>query len=97
MTKFQFKVREFIRELSLGDQDGDSAAPHGNFRNIKEVAAFRRFVGHTPKVVCNGARGMGGLSKSIELRVAAVTLGRSSQNLLGKQRLAPQGNQPCPV
>jgi hypothetical protein len=40
---------------------------------------------------------MAGLSKPIELWVAAVALGPSGQNLLGKKRLAPQGDQSCSV
>jgi hypothetical protein len=61
------------------------------------VAAFFRFVGHTPKIDCDGAGGILGLSKSIELWVMAVTLSGSGQDLLGEKCLAPQGNQSCSV
>jgi hypothetical protein len=36
---------------------------------------------------------MAGLTKSIKLWVMVVALGCSSQDLLGEQRLAPQGNK----
>jgi hypothetical protein len=61
------------------------------------VAAFFRFVGYTPQIVCDAAAGIAGLSKSIELWVMAVAPGCSGQNLLGEERLAPQGNQSCSV
>jgi hypothetical protein len=57
------------------------------------VAAFFRFVGHTPKIVCDGAGRIAGSSKSIELWVMAVAFGCSGQNLLGEECLAPQGNK----
>jgi hypothetical protein len=61
------------------------------------VAALFRFVGHTPEIVCDGTGGIAGLSKSVELRVMAVALGCSGQNLLGEECLSPQGNKSCSV
>jgi len=97
LTELLFEVREFIGKLSVGDRDGNPPASHRNFCNVESVAAFFRFVGHTPQVTCDSSAGMAGLTKPVKLWVMAVALGRSSQDLLGEQRLAPQGNKPCSI
>ncbi len=61
------------------------------------VATFFRFVGHTPEIDSDGSGGIARLSKSIQLRVMPVAFGCSGQDLLGEQRLAPQGNKSCSV
>jgi|SRR5579872_1309197 len=92
-TKLPFEVREFIGKLSVGDRDGDGTASHCDFRDVKNIAVFLRFIGHIPQITCDGAARMAGFSKPIKLRVMAVALGCSGQDFLGEQCLAPQGNK----
>jgi hypothetical protein len=93
LAKLPFEVCEFIGKLSFGDRDSDRTAAHRNFCDVENVAAFFRFVGNTPKVSCDSPAGMGGLTKPLKLWVMAVARGCSSQDLLGEQCLAPQGNK----
>ncbi len=97
VTKFLFEMREFVCKLSRGDRDRDPSAGHPDFRDVEIVAALFGFVGHSPKIVCDGAAGIARLSESVELRVMAIAFGCSGQNLLGEECLAPQGNKSCSV
>lgn len=73
------------RVLTFGDRDSYGSAWHRNFRDVEMLAAFFRFVGHTPQIVCNRADGLASLSKSNELWVKAITRGGSGQNRLGRE------------
>jgi hypothetical protein len=82
ITQFLPEMRKLVHKLPGSDRDRDSSPSNGDFRPVKIVSPFPCFVGHAPQITGDGAHRIPGLPESLQLRVMAVTLGCSEQDLL---------------